>query len=102
MLFGVGFPALTISVNVPAGGNSTAAVFSLSGTQCGNSPGPLNPHGMLGVINRSTVDNMLRNYISARGAQIQPSHLVFFLLYNAAISDAPNDFTNAVLRAITV
>lgn len=91
MLFGVGFPALTISANVPAGGNSTAAVFSLGGTQCGNSAGPLNPQGMLGIYNFNNIDGVLRNYISARGAQIQPSHLVFFLLYNSVMATNPAD-----------
>lgn len=91
MLSGVGFPPLTINLSVPAGGNSTAKVFDAQdlgrGPQCGNNSGSVNLQNKFPVVNFTTIDSSLRSYISARGTQIQPSHLVFFLMYNSGISN---------------
>ena len=98
-LLGVGFPPLTINLSVPATGNSTAKVFDTQdlgrGSQCGNNSGSVNLQNKLAVVKLSTLDSSLRNYITARGAQIQPSHLVLFLLYNSISANVDaTDFFN--------
>lgn len=75
------YPTLTVSVSAPGGGNNTATVQDVSG-QCGSN-GSVNPKDKLAIIDSQTIDDMLRNYISAHG--IQPSQLAFFLLYNSQI-----------------
>ena len=54
----------TLSYTVPAGGDATAAVFSLGGTQCGD-VGPTNQSGRIGVVNINTLDGQLQTLITS-------------------------------------
>lgn len=84
--------ALTISVNSGSGGSTTAAVYSLGGSQCGDNKGT-NPAAKLAVININTIDALLQKYITANG--LNASQLPFFVLYNAVMSEgAANNINN--------
>lgn len=74
---------LTISVNAGRSGNTTAEVYSLSGTQCGTNP-TTNPHAKIAVININTADSQFQSYISAHG--LNAGQFVFFVLYNSVMS----------------
>ncbi len=76
--------ALTISINAGRSGNTTAEVYNLSGSQCGDNTGT-NPHGKIAVVNINTVDSLLQNYISAHS--LNASQFPFFVLYNSAMSE---------------
>ncbi|HZU29358.1 MAG TPA: hypothetical protein VFA04_27795 [Bryobacteraceae bacterium] len=87
--------ALTISVNASRSGNTTAAVYSVSGTQCGTGT-TTNPAAKLGVVNINTIDSLLRQYISAHG--INASQFPFFVTYNAVMSNgAANNLNNCCI-----
>jgi len=83
--------ALTVSINAGSRGNSTAEVYSLSGSQCGTGT-TVNPAGKLAVVNINTVDSLLQQYISAHG--ITSSQLPFFVTYNAVMSEGSASNTN--------
>lgn len=88
--------ALTISVSAGPRGNNTAAVYSISGTQCGTNTNGTNQHAMLGVVNINTVDSLLQQYISAHG--LNASQFPFFVTYNAVISNgAANNLNNCCI-----
>lgn len=82
---------LTISVNAGRYGSTTAAVYNLSGSQCGYNTGT-NPHAKIGVININTIDTLLQNYITANG--LNASQFPFFVLYNAVMSEGPANNLN--------
>jgi hypothetical protein len=89
-------PTLTISVSAGRSGNSTAEVFSLSGTQCGSNTGNTNPHAKIGVININTSDPRLQSYITAQG--LNAGQFVFFVLYNSVIAGgAANNLNNCCI-----
>jgi hypothetical protein len=79
----IGSP-LTISINAGPRGNSTATVYSLSGTQCGTSTATTNPGGKIGVVNINTIDSALKNYITSNS--LTNSQFPFFVTYNAVMS----------------
>lgn len=77
-------PTLTISVNAGRSGNTTAEVFSLSGTQCGTNA-TINPAAKIGVVNINTIDAQLQSYITAHG--LNTGQFPFFVTYNAVMSN---------------
>lgn len=87
--------ALVVSVNAGSG-NSTAEVYSISGSQCGTNTGTTNPHAKIGVINIDTIDTLLENYISSHS--LNAGQFPFFVMYNAVISEgAANNLNNCCI-----
>lgn len=74
---------MTISINAGRRGSTTATVYSLSGTQCGNGA-TTNPAAKIAVVNINTVDSALQSYITAHG--LNASQFPFFVTYNAVMS----------------
>ena len=91
LLSAVTGPALTISVDAGIGGNATAAIFNIGGTQCGTNP-TTNPAAKIAVVNINAIDAQLQNYIIANG--LNASQFPYFLLYNAVMSIGPANNIN--------
>lgn len=92
-------PTLTITINARTSGTTTAEVFSLSGTQCGNNTTGItiiNPAAKIGVVNINTIDAQLQSYITAHG--LTTGQFPFFVTYNAVISGgAANNLNNCCI-----
>jgi hypothetical protein len=89
-------PTLTITINARNAGTTTAEVFSLSGTQCGNTTATTNPGAKIAVVNINTIDAQLQNYIKAHG--LTTGQFPFFVTYNAVISNgAANNLNNCCI-----
>lgn len=88
-------PTLTITINAGRAGNTTAEVFSVSGTQCGTNA-TTNPHARLAVVNINTIDAQLQSYITSHG--LNAGQFPFFVTYNAVISGgAANNLNNCCI-----
>jgi len=91
--FSLGFNVTTAAaqtVNLAAANvnGSNAAVFNLSGTQCGTNAGSTNRHATIGVVNINTLDpSILRGIIASLG--LNASQLPFFVIYNSVMSIGP-------------
>lgn len=79
----------TLTVSVTGAPNASGDAFHFAGL-CGTNPAPINTAGDLGVVNISTIQPQLQNYIAAHA--IPPTTFTYFLLYNTVISngDASN------------
>jgi hypothetical protein len=81
-------PAQTITIPSANTGTTVGTVWVFSG-QCGTNTGNVNPPGYLGVVSLSDWDPIARKIITNLG--ITPNTFVFFLFYNAAISNGTSD-----------
>ena len=79
-------PSQTVTIASGNAGTTNGAVFSFSGL-CGTNTGNVNPPNALGVVNIATWDPIARKIITNLG--ITPNTFVFFLFYNAVMSDGP-------------
>lgn len=81
------------TVTIPTGntGTTNGTVYVFTGL-CGTNTGNVNKANTLGVMNISFWDPIARNMITNLG--ITPNTFVFFLFYNAVMSNGTSDNTN--------
>jgi hypothetical protein len=84
-------PLQTVTIASGNTGTTNGTVFVFNG-QCGNNSGNVNPPGDLGVVSFSDWDPIARKIITNLG--ITPNTFVFFLFYNAVISNGSSDNIN--------
>jgi hypothetical protein len=78
-------PSQTVTIASGGSGTTNGAVFSTG--LCGTNTGNVNPPGGLGVVNIAAWDPIARKIITNLG--ITPNTFVFFLFYNAVMSEGP-------------
>jgi hypothetical protein len=81
-------PLQTVTVTAANTGSANGTVYSFSGL-CGSNTGNVNAPGLLGVMSLSFWDPIARSMITKLG--ITPNTFVFFLFYNAAVSNGAPD-----------
>jgi hypothetical protein len=85
----------TLTVSVTGAPNTAGDAFNFTG-QCGTNPAPTNAAGDLGVVNFSTIQPQLQNYITAHA--IPSTTFTYFLFYNTVISNgAANNLGNCCI-----
>jgi len=84
-------PLQTVTIASGNTGTTNGTVFGFSGL-CGTNTGNVNPPGDLGVVSVSDWDPIARKIITNLG--ITPNTFVFFLFYNAVMSEGTSDNIN--------
>jgi len=83
-------PLQTVTIASANTGTTNGSVLGFSGL-CGTNTGNVNPPNALGVVNINDWDPIARKIITNLG--ITPNTFVFFLFYNAVLSDGSSDVT---------